>query len=223
MIIQPTQSQFNVFFAQWISTRKAKGTEIDFRDYQSEMLWEVIERIGAGKSSLNTTSKFILSACPNAGKTLMAIIYIDWCLYLNPAFRVLVLTHGQVNLKTQFMEEAAKYDADFLKSNNIQIALPHGTHRKDLKKVDLVVVDEAHQFYFAKMMQTILQKTQPDQQLLMTGTPSDFIAHNLTHADDQFDISFIDVKTIFDMGFANNVHVEVASTTYEPRYIQSTL
>ena len=54
----------------------------------------------------------------SGGKTLMSIIEIDWLLYNNPDWKILVLTHNSQNLRLQFWEKCEYYKPNFSYNNN---------------------------------------------------------------------------------------------------------
>ena len=143
------------------------------RPYQEKLIEEVNGHFKAGENEV------VLAACPGAGKTMMALR-----MAVDEPGRVLVLAHGTTNLRTQWKERAGGLGID-LEKENIQIGIPQELHRNDLDKVNLLIVDEAHEFYLAKskkkdsvgnMIHRIKGKTNPKRILLLTGTPSKFIA-----------------------------------------------
>ena len=184
-------------------------------NYQSEVLVKV-------KESIEKQEVSILAACPSAGKTLMAIYLIEDYLKQNPTHKVLILAHGTTILRTQFHDSLVevyrnfKSDFDFKLVENgsdydsnisVNVCLPQSLSGTTLNKVDLLVVDEAHEFYFAKMVKGIINKTTPKKQLLITGTPSPFIRRN-------YPIIPVTLNTIFDEGMVSDVYVEIATSSY---------
>lgn len=160
----------------------------------------------------------ILAACPSAGKTIMAIYSIEHYLSEHPLAKVLVLTHGTTILRTQFNEvqEEVKPNysfklvekfRDYDRKKQVNVCLPQTLNKNNLPHVDLLVVDEAHQFYFADMVQEIIKATKPSKQLLLTGTPSPFILRN-------YPIIAVPLLTIYDEGMAADVRVEIATSSY---------
>lgn len=139
---------------------------INLRNYQEKALKE-----------LGTTGNQLLSICPGGGKTFTALSYIDRNF---KGKKVLILTHGTNLLKSQWVEELnnldIKHSTDITSKDKIIVTIPQALKNKAVPKFDLVVVDEAHEFYFAeKMVKSILEKSQPKCTLLLTGTPSRFI------------------------------------------------
>src|SRR6185369_11708445 len=104
----------------------------------------------------------------------------------NPSHRVLILTHGTKILRSQYCEELNKIkDLNFtyqlvdsyakMTQEQVIVAIPQTIRDKYIGKFNLIIVDEAHQFYFAEMVQAIIKDLKSPKQLLLTGTPSEFI------------------------------------------------
>lgn len=137
-------------------------------------------------NSLMTKRHVVLAACPGAGKTVMAIRVIDEYLEKYPKAKVLILAHGQTLLRSQWNDRISKFsrNKDFTelkrKCNSnarIIVALPHGHMliKRLLKHVDLLVIDEAHHYYNGQMIKSIIRAMQVKHQLLLTGTPSNYV------------------------------------------------
>ena len=177
------------------------------------------ETINKVKDSLSSQEITVLAACPSAGKTIMAIHCIEDFLLKNPNSKVIVLAHGTTILRTQFHDVLEEIKPDFTykladnfseydETKAVNVCLPQTLNRKSLKKIDLLVVDEAHQFYFGeKMVKDIIKKTKPRRQLLLTGTPSIFIR-------EKHPIIPVTLNTIFDEGMVSDVYVEIATSSY---------
>jgi len=199
----------NYDFTQWFEKRNLRQL-----GYQSEKMQTVISSIAT--QELPT----VFAACPSAGKTLMSICMIDTILKDNPDFRVLVLAHGTTVLRSQYAEEvaSAKPDFTFCEVENkadminceaqVVIAIPQSINKiKNFPKFDMVVVDEAHQFYFAEMVQGIIRQSKAKYQLMLTGTPSIFILN-------EFPLITVTVNDILDYGMVEDLTVVVASSNY---------
>lgn len=139
---------------------------ITLRKYQEKAL-----------KQLKTKGTQVLSICPGGGKTFTALEFTN----RNPQFKkILILAHGTTALKTQWANELTKLGLDFStdidSKSKFIVAIPHTFTNRTVPQFDLVIVDEAHEFYFAeKMVKTILDKTRHKCLLLLTGTPSKFI------------------------------------------------
>jgi len=206
------------FFYDWFDKRN-----FDKVGYQQQIL--SYKLIFDGKP-------LILAVSPGGGKTLMSIAAIDKYCKENPTHRVLVLTHAQTILRSQFAKEIIKAKPDFsfativskpikdyhfpqirskqIKTceNQVILSLPHSIHNKQLPHFDLLVVDEAHQYYFAKMDQRIIEKTKPVNQLMLTGTPSPFILR-------KYDIIAVSLLDLYKDERVVNPFIELASSTYD--------
>lgn len=180
-------------------------------NYQSDVLRKI-------KANMQKQDVTILAACPSAGKTIMAIYCIEDYLIEHPSAKVLVLTHGTTILRTQFndvlneVHPGFSYNmvekfTQFKHKSQVNVCLPQTLCGKNLPHIDLLVVDEAHQFYFADMVQNIIKLINPDKQLLLTGTPSVFIAKN-------YPIIAVPLITIYDEGMTADVRVEIATSSY---------
>ena len=190
----------------WFITRGLKVLK-----YQSEVLAKI-------KASMSKQEITILAACPSAGKTIMSIYTIEDYLNEHPNHRVLVLTHGTTILRTQFCEvldetqpsftyNLVEKFTDYNSSKQVNVCLPQTLTGHTLSHIDLLVVDEAHQFYFADMVRDIIRIVKPSKQLLLTGTPSIFIQKN-------FPITAVPLMTIYDEGMIADVRVEIATSSY---------
>lgn len=141
--------------------------KIKLRPYQEKAL-----------SKLGTSGVQVLSICPGGGKTFTALEYVKR--NANKFKKILILAHGTNLLKTQWAEEMnnknIRFTTDIDGLDNIKLAIPQALKNKKIPRFDLIIVDEAHEFYFAeKMVKTIISKANPKCQLLLTGTPSKLI------------------------------------------------
>ena len=89
---------------------------------------------------------------------------------------------------------------------------------KELPKVEWLVVDEAHKWYFAKTIGEIITKTKPSYQLLLTGTPFKFNAKK-----DDYLMFYVPIEDMIAAGNVGNPLIEVVSSSinlkeddYEP-------
>lgn len=148
---------------------KIPKRELILRQYQSE----------PSDYALNN-NVVVLALCPNGGKTEISIDVIKRYLNLNPEAKVLVLTHSTNVLKDNYtdrlngLEEYFSYSKTFDTNCQVHICLPQSEHLIT-GKYDFLIVDEAHENYLAKRVQSIVKKIKPSKQLLLTGTPSVFI------------------------------------------------
>lgn len=174
----------------------------------------------------------VLAVSPGGGKTLMSIAAIDRYCLENPSHRVLVLTHAQTILRSQYAKELFKVKPSFSWTtivrridkkdtihqitssqltdctNQVIITLPWSIRNQQIPHFDLVVIDEAHQFYFAKMNQSILEKASPSNQILLTGTPSSFVLR-------KYAIISVSLNDLYNYGIVCDPIIELASSTYD--------
>jgi len=126
------------------------------------------------------TAITVLAIAPNGGKTEISIKVIDRYLQRFPNAKVLVLTHSTNVLKDNYYDRVDSthvnftYSKEFDPNVSVHIGLPH-SHKKTLDHYDFVIVDEAHENYFAAREQKLIKRVNPSKQLLLTGTPSKFI------------------------------------------------
>ena len=143
--------------------------DLILRDYQ----------IPAAAHALQS-KKCVLAISPGGGKTEISIYVIQEYLKENPEHRVLILTHSTNVLLYNYSDRldslnlSFNYSTNFDPNVNVHVCLPHIEY-KIKGKYDLIIVDEAHENYFAPRMQRIIQKSKASKELLLTGTPSKFI------------------------------------------------
>lgn len=184
-------------------------------DYQQNTITKVFD-------SIKERDITVLAASPSAGKTLMTIFVIEEYIKANPNAKVLVLAHGTTILRSQFHDVLVEYKPNFTfdcatscdeyqlysKTKQVVVTLPQTISRcGNLNEIDLLVVDEAHEFYFAKTVKNLIKKSKCKKQLLLTGTPSEFILNN-------FNIIPVALNTVYDAGMISDFHVEIASSNY---------
>lgn len=193
---------------EWFSERNLLNLE-----YQVDFINNKIPA-----SLKNNKFPTVLAACPSAGKTIMSICFIEKYLVENEGARVLVLTHGTTILRSQYAEEVKKMKPGFtwktIESGDwvdinyqVNITIPQTINYHDNPKFDLVIVDEAHHYYFAGMVQGIIRETKPKHQILLTGTPSPFIRAG-------YPVIPKTVNDLLDIGMVSDLVVELASSTY---------
>jgi superfamily II DNA or RNA helicase len=178
-------------------------TDIILRDYQHESL-----------RFLETDfEKLVLAMCPSSGKTETVIYYIDQLFKQNKNLKVLILPHSTNVLLNNFYDRLEQRDVGFTYSTdtsvkcNVHILLPQSKSKiKD--KYDLLIVDEAHENYFAKTVQNIISKTKPKKQILLTGTPYQFIGK------DDFKIHFLALNEL-DKNTIPKLRVDIIESNYQ--------
>tara|TARA_R110000822_G_C15304675_1_gene492262 strand:- start:54 stop:2000 length:1947 start_codon:yes stop_codon:yes gene_type:complete len=117
-------------------------------------------------------------------------------------FKNLPFTYCVAEGKREF-NKAVKSNCDVI------IVLPQTlATTKLLPKVEWLVVDEAHKWYFAKTMRAIRLKTNPTYQLLLTGTPFKFNAKK-----DDYTLFYVPVEDMMAAGNIGNPLIEVVSSS----------
>lgn len=158
----------------------------------------------------------ILAACPSSGKSTIIIHFLNDFFSIFPNSRVVLFTHNLNNLKDQMIESFTyghvKPNFSFGeigKDAQVQIgAISSGLKLSD--KIDMVVFDEAHQFYLENMSNQILDKLNPEFVVGMTGTPSYFNEYN-SKSYRKFGMHYISAEELVDYGIFSNVVIDIAS------------
>lgn len=129
----------------------------------------------------------VLAACPSAGKTTISQHVTNMYLDLKPMDNVVVLTEGQNTLKNQYLDELKnahipiKFTYGIFGSEaQVQVGVPQAIARYSKKTIDLLIVDEAHNFFLADMVQNIIKTYKPKYIVLLTGSPTKYNLLNQT-------------------------------------------
>ena len=183
---------------------------IDY-SYQSKAANQVL------KNSLN--SKFlasVLAACPSSGKTTISHLIINQYVQSNRSARIVVLTEGQNTLKIQYLEELKSPNVElnftfgpFGSDAQVQVGLPQSIDKLNLKNIDLLIVDEAHNFYLAPTVQKIVKDLKPKHQILMTGSPTKYNAHNQDTFGRKFGMYYISAEELKKQGVFSTADLDV--------------
>lgn len=172
-------------------------------------------------NALLQSGKAVLAAAPSAGKTTMSMQVVKALREKLPGLKTLILTHGQVLLREQwcarYMTSDDHKDVTVFRKGRkpkiaapITIAIPQSlrTFPKGYK-ADLVIVDEAHQWYHASQVQKVIQQVNPQYQLLLTGSPSKFVD------DPQWEVVGITLSELLRYGTSCDPLIELAEFTYD--------
>ena len=176
----------------------------------------------------------VIAVGTGGGKTTMTIIKLEE-FYRNPknrGKRTLILSSSTKVLRKNFFDSMKEFDPTFTYRSvanrkefqqavddgiEVIIALPQTLNNiKNLPKVEWLVVDEAHKWYFAKTVQQIIQRCKPSYQWLLTGTPFKFNMKNLQ--SEQYLIEYVSVSKMMDLGRVGNPLVSVVSTDYDIKH-----
>jgi superfamily II DNA or RNA helicase len=188
----------------------------DYR-YQESLVAEAYKKLIE-----NPKLPVIMACAPNAGKTRMAIRIADLFEKDFPNSNILFLTHGQILIREQWVNYFQKFfpenfeptvirkskDLDKKRNlTNVLVGLPQ-TLKRIKGRVDLLIVDEAHQRYLATEIQEIIKVLRPKHQLLLTGTPSLFIRQQ------GFQLVGITLSELLRKNIVGDPIIELASSTY---------
>jgi superfamily II DNA or RNA helicase len=185
-------------------------------DYQKRLVSAIIKDYNEGKSCT------VLAAGCGSGKTIMTLAFCEEILLESPQLRILSLTHGQTILRTNFIDNIREHlpkltysVVDSSKKLNdaqdaqVYVGLPQTISKSDCtNRFDIIIVDEAHEFYFASMVQKIIQQSKPKFVLLLTGSPAKFIK-------EKYPIHPISLFELFELGRICSPVVELAQTMYK--------
>jgi len=160
----------------------------------------------------------ILAVAPGGGKTTISHHIINKYVSINPSAKILVLTEGQNTLKNQYLQELEspniEMNVSFGHLNNtdaqVRVGIPQSIGQLDWTSVDLLIVDEAHNFYLEPMVQDIIKKLQPKHQILMTGSPTKYNAIN--EKAQEYAMYYISAEELTEKGVYNSVDFDVAKT-----------
>jgi superfamily II DNA or RNA helicase len=177
----------------------------------------------------NCTKPLVLAAGTSSGKTFMSIMDLElfYSKSENKNKRTLFLPASKTILRDNVAGEIKWFNPSFTycvatnKKELLQaiknkcqviIALPQtiNSNYHYLPKFHNFILDEAHQWYFKDTVQKIVKQIKPTRQLLLTGTPSRFIAKG-----GQFEFKFVPVMELFDLKQVTNVKLEVVSSSYD--------
>lgn len=168
----------------------------------------------------------VLAAAPGSGKTTISHIVINKYLEIFPEAKILVLTHGQNLLKDQYIESLQQAHVNinfsygtFQDNVQVKVGLPHSIKKLDWKEVDLLVVDECHEFYLKPMVKAIVSNLKPKHQVLMTGSPSQF--NKLQKDGKDYKISYISGSDLFEYDVFSPVEMDVVKVEFKNNSRQS--
>lgn len=177
----------------------------------------------------NPKNPLVLAAGTSSGKTFMAIMKLE-IFYSNPTNknkRTLFIPASRTVLRDNVAKELEDFNPSFtycvatnkaellqaIKNKcNVIVTLPQTLNNNIdvLPKFHNFILDEAHQWYFKSTIQKILNNISPKYQLLLTGTPSRFIAKG-----DKFLFKFVPVMELYDLKQVTNVKMEVVTSSYD--------
>ena len=195
------------------------------RPFIDEVKWQINALVD---EKILNEDKVVLAAGTSSGKTFYTIMLLN-LFYMEKANKnkkTIIIPSAQTNLRSNFEDSIIDFNPDFkyvvcktcddlteaVNSNaQVIVCLPQTISMciDILPKVDKLIVDEAHVWYYAKTVKSIIKKTKPNQQLLLTGTPSVFILKGGFH------MHFVPVMDLYDEGRIADTEVHVVSSYYD--------
>jgi len=166
---------------------------------------------GGGKTSTAIMKLDIYySNSKNKGKR--TIIFPHATNVLRNNFAESLKDYGNVSFSYCVIEDSTQIEDVFNSDCEVIIVLPQTVrkHLNKLGKVDWMIVDEAHEWYFAPAYQRIKNALRPEYIMLMTGTPSKF-----NNKPDEFLYYHVSYEMLHKEGQVGNARVEIVSSNYE--------
>ena len=159
----------------------------------------------------------ILAAAPSSGKSTIIINILNKLFSINPNYRAVIFTHNLNNLKDQMLEGFSEgyVNPNFTYGSigeNVQVQVGVvASGSKVFGNVDIVVFDEAHQYYLENMAEAVLSTLKPKYVIGMTGTPSYFNSFNSFNVQKKFGVHYISAEELVDLGVFSTVLVDVVN------------
>ncbi len=195
------------------------------RPFIDEVKWQMNALVD---EKILNEDKVVLAAGTSSGKTFYTIMLLN-LFYMEKANKnkkTIIIPSAQTNLRSNFEDSIIDFNPDFKyvvcktcddlreavdSDAQVIVCLPQTISMciDILPKVEKLIVDEAHVWYYAKTVKSIIKKTQPNQQLLLTGTPSIFILKG------GFYMHFVPVMELYDEGRIAETEVHVVSSYYD--------
>lgn len=171
----------------------------ELRDYQIDVLDQLQHAFA------QRIKEVCVAMCPSSGKTFTTLSFIKQ----NPDKKFLILTHGQNILKNQW-ELEIKNVFGTASPDNVVYGLPQGLSKNISKKVDFVIIDEAHEFRFAQdgMVDKIIKDARPAHIISLTGTPSKFILRGIKTI-------CVDASSLIQKGYVSDLYLGLFSTNVD--------
>jgi superfamily II DNA or RNA helicase len=177
----------------------------------------------------------VLAMSTSAGKTLTTIIKLEifYRQKENKTKISLIVPASKTLLRENFISTLNEFKPSFsyievttkkelinsfkTKKYNVIVCLPQLFVEDNFNiknNVHYFILDEAHQWYFQKTVNKIISKLKPKVQILLTGTPSSFIAKK-----NDFVFKFVSIQELYDLKLVSNVKLEVISSPYRVKEI----
>ena len=179
---------------------------------------------------LNSKKPFVLAMGTSAGKTLTTIMMLEMFYRIkgNSKKKTLIIPSSTIILRENFENSLDDYKPTFsysvIKNKidlinakndencNVIVSLPQTLNRniKLLNKVDIFILDEAHQWYFKKTIANLIDTIKPKLQLLLCGSPSKFNAKS-----NQFQFHYVPIEDLLSEKQITNAYVKIISSPYK--------
>ena len=160
----------------------------------------------------------VLAVAPGGGKTTISHHIINKYLDIRPDAKVVVLTEGQNTLKNQYISELESPNVPinftfgpFGSDAQVQVGIPQSISKLNWNRIDLLVVDEAHNFYLEPMVQDIVSSLKPTHKVLMTGSPTKYNAHNEKSVR-KYSMYYISAEELQAKGVYSEVNIDVVKS-----------
>jgi superfamily II DNA or RNA helicase len=179
-----------------------KKADYSYQKTAVERVWNLLHD--------SSNKPVILASVVGSGKSYMAKDIVGT--YLNTySGNVIFLAHCQTVLSEQFMELLSE-SADYKFSNlggdqRVQVGLPTYFVNNTVNSIDFLVIDEAHEYYEAGMIQGIIEKYNPRFVLMLTGTPGKY------NGDDRFLFHYVSGDEMMERDVYSGVDIDMVSVS----------
>lgn len=177
--------------------------------YQTKAAKQVLK-----KAMEKKYSAAVLAAAPGAGKTTISHHIINNYVRLFPHAKIVVITQGQNILRQQYLKELSNANIPINFSfgdveSQAQVKVCIAQNLDLIHEADLLIVDEAHNYFFAKQIQGFIRRTNPKHLVLMSGTPSIFVRKNKEAGYNKYYIHAIAAEELSQNNVFSGVDMDV--------------
>jgi hypothetical protein len=165
----------------------------------------------------NKYSAVVLAAACSSGKSSIVVHIINMFIEQFPTYKFVILTHNQNLLKDQmlegFVEGFVKPNftfGEFGSGSQVEVGIP--SSRSKISAFDVLIVDEAHHYYQASMIDNIVDTFKPKYQVLMTGSPSCYNKANQAAKKPVYGIHYIAGETLAEKDIYSEVVIDAVES-----------